>query len=63
MIVSLSMLQVTSLSMYTTKQSFITECRTNYRTKFNFICIKKTEGVPKIFLKDRQIKNFKLLYI
>ena len=24
---------------------------------------KKTEGVPKIFLKGRQIKNFKLLYI
>ena len=39
------------------------EYRTNYRAKFNFIGIKKTKGVPKFFLKDRQIKNFKLLYI
>ena len=29
--------------------------RTNYGVKFNFIGIKKTEGVPKNFLKDRQI--------
>ena len=39
------------------------ECRINYGSKFNFIGIKKTEGVPKIFLKGRQIKFFKLLYI
>ena len=39
------------------------EYRTNYRAKFNFIGIKKTKGVPKFFLEDRQIKNFKLLYI
>ena len=42
------------------------ESRTNNEAKFNFIGIKKkkkTKGVPKIFLKGRQIKNFKLLYI
>ena len=32
-----------------------TKCRTNYGAKFNFIRIKKTEGVPKFFLKVRKI--------
>ena len=40
-----------------------TECKTNYGVKFNFIGIKKTEGVPKFFLKGRQINFLKLLYI
>ena len=34
-----------------------TEYRINYKTKFNFIGIKKkkkTEGIPKFFLNDRQ---------
>ena len=34
------------------------ECITNYGAKFNFIGIKKIEGVPKIFLKGRQINFF-----
>ena len=77
MIVLLSILQATSLSMYTTKQSSIhwifqciqpsnhlsIGCKTNNRIKFNFIGIKKTKGVPKNFLKGRQINFFKLLYI
>ena len=45
---------------------FLLESRTNNGAKFNFIGIKKkkkTKGVPKIFLKGRQIKSFKLLYI
>ena len=38
--------------------------RINYGAKFNFIGIKKTEGVPKFFfLKGRQIKIFKLLLL
>ena len=32
------------------------ESRTNNKAKFNFIGIKKIEGVPKFFLKGRQIK-------
>ena len=40
------------------------ESRTNYGAKFNFIDIKKIEGIPNFFfLKGRQIKIFKLLYI
>ena len=40
------------------------ESRTNNPPKFNFIGKrKKTDGVLKFFLKGRQIKNFKLLYI
>ena len=42
---------------------FLLESRTNYGAKFNFIGIKKTKGVPKFFLKGRQIKYFKFLYI
>ena len=52
------MLQITSLSMYTSNHSS-TEYKTNYRAKFNFIGIKKkTESVPKFFLKGKQIKKF-----
>ena len=40
-----------------------TKCRTNYGAKFNFISIKKIEGISNFFLKGRQIKFFKLLYI
>ena len=42
---------------------FLLESITNYEAKFNFIGIKKTKGVPKFFLKGRQIKYFKFLYI
>ena len=62
MIVSLLMLQVISFQYTQPSNHSSTECKTNYGAKFNFIGIKKFEGVPKIFLKDRQINFFKLLY-
>ena len=36
---------------------FLLESRKNNGAKFNFIGIKKTGGVPKYFLKGRQIKK------
>ena len=52
------------VQIFFTSLFILLESRTNYGTKFNFIGIKKTEGVSNFFfLKGRQIKNFKLLYI
>ena len=54
----LHLFQYTQLSNH-----LFTEYRTNYEENFNFIGIKKIEGVPKFFFfKGRQIKNFKFLY-
>ena len=64
------MLQIFFFSDFSSKKKkiwaffFLLESKTNYEAKFNFIGIKKkTEGVPKFFLKGRQIKNLKLSYI
>ena len=52
------------VQIFFTSLFILLESRTNYGIKFNFIGIKKTEGVSNFFfLKGRQIKNFKLLYI
>ena len=52
------MLQAISFQYTQPSNHSSTECRTNYGAKFNFIGIKKIEGVPKIFLKGRQINFF-----
>ena len=51
MIVSLSMQQVTSPSMYTTNNLFIHLIRKNFGAKFNFVGKKKNEGVSNFFFE------------